>query len=61
MARKPLKAEDINPSYDEIIGELNNIISKLIMENTIMKVTNKKMEAILEQIHQESQQVEKEF
>ncbi len=60
MARKPIRREDINPSYDEVISELGNTISKLIVENSILKITIKKLEdyinSIDDQDHSHSRQ-----
>jgi hypothetical protein len=61
MARKPITSEDLKPSYDEVINDLLGTVSKLIMENTIMKLTIKKLEGTLEGFYQESDQVKNEF
>ena len=61
MARKPIKREEINPSYDEIVKELTGTISNLIMENTVMKIMIKKLEAIVGELDQENSQENKEF
>jgi len=61
MARKPVKREDVNPSYDEIVKELTATISNLIMENTMMKIMIKKLEAIVGEFDQENSQDNKEF
>jgi hypothetical protein len=44
MAGKPINTEELKPSYEEVINELNINITKLIMENSIMKVSIKKLE-----------------
>jgi hypothetical protein len=44
MVGKPINTEELKPSYEEVINELNINITKLIMENSIMKVTIKKLE-----------------
>jgi|688.fasta_scaffold191574_3 regulator of replication initiation timing len=54
MARKPIRSEDFNPSYDEVIGELSSTISKLIVENSILKITIRKLEEFVNQIDQKS-------
>ena len=56
MARKPITREDINPSYDEIVKELTGTISNLIMENTVMKIMIKKLEAIAGDLDQENKE-----
>jgi hypothetical protein len=56
MARKPVKREDINPSYDEIVKELTATISNLIMENTMIKIMIKKLEAIVGELDQENKE-----
>ena len=61
MARKPVKREDVNPSYDEIVKELTATISNLIMENTMIKIMIKKLEAIVGEFDQENSQENKEF
>ncbi len=61
MARKPITSEDLKPSYDEVVNDLLGTISKLIMENTIMKLTIKKLEGTLEGFYQESDQAKNEF
>lgn len=61
MARKPITSESVQPSYDEVINELLTTVSKLIMENTIMKITIKKLEASVQGLHQESNEEKKEF
>lgn len=61
MARKPVKREDVNPSYDEIVKELTATISNLIMENTMIKIMIKKLEAIVGEFDQENSQDNKEF
>ena len=69
MARKPIRSEDINPSYDEVIGELSSTISKLIVENSILKITIRKLEDYINSIddhdhnhsHENKQQSAKEF
>lgn len=52
MARKPVGSEDFNPSYDEVISELSNTISKLIVENSILKITIRKHEDFINQTDQ---------
>jgi hypothetical protein len=52
MARKPVRSEDFNPSYDEVISELSNTISKLIVENSILKITIRKHEDFINQTDQ---------
>ena len=54
MARKPVRSEDFNPSYDEVINELSNTVSKLIVENSILKITIRKLEEFINQIDQQS-------
>jgi regulator of replication initiation timing len=54
MARKPIRSEDFNPSYDEVIGELSSTVSKLIVENSILKITIRKLEEFINQIDQQS-------
>jgi regulator of replication initiation timing len=61
MARKPVKREDINPSYDEIVKELTTTITNLIMENTMIKIMIKKLEAIVGEFDQQNSQDNKEF
>jgi hypothetical protein len=61
MARKPITREDVNPSYDEIVKELTGTISNLIMENTVMKIMIKKLEAIVGEFDQVNSQENKEF
>lgn len=61
MARKPVKREDINPSYDEIVKELTTTITNLIMENTMIKIMIKKLEAIVVEFDQQNSQDNKEF
>jgi hypothetical protein len=61
MARKPIKREDINPSYDEIVKELTTTITNLIMENTMIKIMIKKLEAIVGDFDQQNSQDNKEF
>jgi regulator of replication initiation timing len=61
MARKPVKREDVNPSYDEIVKELTTTITNLIMENTMIKIMVKKLEAIVGEFDQENSQDNKEF
>jgi hypothetical protein len=56
MARKPITREDVNPSYDEIVKELTGTISNLIMENTVMKIMIKKLEAIAGDLDQENKE-----
>lgn len=56
MARKPITREEINPSYDEIVKELTGTISNLIMENTVMKIMIKKLEAIAGDLDQENKE-----
>jgi hypothetical protein len=56
MARKPIRSEDFNPSYDEVIGELSSTISKLIVENSILKITVRKLEGFVNQTDQKSNQ-----
>lgn len=56
MARKPITREDVNPSYDEIVKELTGTISNLIMENTVMKIMIKKLEAIVGDLDQENKE-----
>jgi hypothetical protein len=52
MARKPVRSEDFNPSYDEVISELSSTISKLIVENSILKITIRKLEDFVNQTDQ---------
>lgn len=52
MARKPVRSEDFNPSYDEVISELSSTISKLIVENSILKITIRKLEGFINQTDQ---------
>jgi hypothetical protein len=54
MARKPIRSEDFNPSYDEVISELSSTVSKLIVENSILKITIRKLEEFVNQIDQKS-------
>lgn len=54
MARKPVRSEDFNPSYDEVISELSSTISKLIVENSILKITIRKLEDFVNQTDQKS-------
>jgi hypothetical protein len=61
MARKPIKREDINPSYDEIVKELTTTITNLIMENTMIKIMIKKLEVIVGDFDQQNSQDNKEF
>lgn len=61
MARKPVTREEINPSYDEIVKELTTTIANLIMENTMIKIMIKKLEAIVGELDQENSQGNKEF
>lgn len=61
MARRLIKNEDINPTYDEIIAELTSSISRLIMENTILRISSKKLEGIIQELNQESGEENKEF
>jgi hypothetical protein len=61
MARKPITSEELKPSYDEVVNDLLGTVSKLIMENTIMKLTIKKLEGTLEGFYQESDQAKNEF
>ena len=61
MARKPVKREDVNPSYDEIVKELTATISNLIMENTMIQIMIKKLVAIVGEFDQENSQDNKEF
>jgi|688.fasta_scaffold13218_36 hypothetical protein len=61
MARKPITSEDLKPSYDEVVNDLLATVSKLIMENTIMKLTIRKLEGTLEGFYQESDQAKNEF
>jgi hypothetical protein len=61
MARKPVKREEVNPSYDEIVKELTTTITNLIMENTMIKIMVKKLEAIVGEFDQENSQDNKEF
>jgi hypothetical protein len=61
MARKPVKREDVNPSYDEIVKELTATISNLIIENTMMKIMIKKLETIVGEFDQGNLQDNKEF
>ena len=61
MARKPITREDVNPSYDEIVKDLTGTISNLIMENTVMKIMIKKLEAIVGEFDQANSQENKEF
>ena len=61
MARKPITREDINPSYDEIVKELTATIANLIMENTMIKIMIKKLEAIVGEFDQVNSQENKEF
>jgi hypothetical protein len=56
MAGKPINIEDTKPSYDEVINELLSMISKLVMENSIMKVTIKKFEDAVQLVKEEPQQ-----
>ena len=56
MAGKPINIEDTKPSYDEVINELLSMISKLVMENSIMKVTIKKLEDAVQLVKEEPQQ-----
>jgi hypothetical protein len=56
MAGKPINTEDAKPSYDEVINELLSMISKLVMENSIMKVTIKKLEDAIQLAKEESHQ-----
>ncbi len=44
MVGKPINTDELKPSYEEVINELNINITKLIMENSIMKVSIKKLE-----------------
>lgn len=53
MVRKPITRESLSPSYDEIINELLNSTSKLIIENIMMKLKIQKLESLLEEIVQE--------
>lgn len=61
MVRKPITSEDVKPSYDDVINELLNTVSKLIMENSIMKLTIKKLEASIQGFYEESSEGNKEF
>lgn len=61
MVRKPITSEDVKPSYDDVINELLNTVSKLIMENSIMKLTIKKLEASIQGFYEESGEGNKEF
>lgn len=56
MARKPITKEDITPSYEEIVNELLATISKLLMENAILKLSNKKLEVLVSQFASEIDQ-----
>jgi hypothetical protein len=56
MAGKPINIENTKPSYDEVINELLSMISKLVMENSIMKVTIKKFEDAVQLVKEEPQQ-----
>lgn len=61
MARKPITSDSIQPSYEEVINDLLGTVSKLIMENTVMKLTIKKLEASIQGSYQESDEAKKEF
>jgi hypothetical protein len=65
MARKPITQEDVNPSYEEVVNELLSTASKLLMENTMMKLTIKKLESLVLELNQdfdeESSAAKKEF
>jgi hypothetical protein len=56
MARKPITNEDVNPSYEEIINELVSVNSKLLMENTMMRLTIKKLESLVMELNQDDYQ-----
>lgn len=61
MVRRSIKSEDVNPSYDEIITELSSSISRLIMENTMLRISAKKLEVIIQELNQEPDEENKEF
>lgn len=53
MAGKLINTEDCKPAYDEVINELISTTSRLLMENSIMKVTIKKLEESIK-LHNDS-------
>ena len=59
MAGKFINIEETKPSYDEVIGELSSMVSRLLVENSIMKINVKKLEDTINEYNSQLEQQSK--